>query len=118
MFEVGSSVIAASSSVGGSWRRRARRNARPPAKHDSVRRPPSSSFRLHLRHDTNSTDRFPAPGGFAGGAHGAVRSKTSLPRAVVIELHGKDLGDGVVHRVAYSVARAITWDAERTGATG
>jgi hypothetical protein len=36
---------------------------------------------------------------------------------LAIELHGKDLGDGVVHRVAYSVARPITWDAERTGAT-
>src|SRR5262249_39902350 len=34
---------------------------------------------------------------------------------LAIELHGKDLGDGVVHRVAYSVARAITWNAERTG---
>ena len=37
---------------------------------------------------------------------------------LAIELHGKDLGDGVVHGVACSVARAITWDAERTGATG
>jgi len=34
------------------------------------------------------------------------------------ELQGKDLGDGVVHRVACSVARAITWDAERTATTG
>jgi hypothetical protein len=29
------------------------------------------------------------------------------------ELRGKILGDGVVHRVAYEVARTITWDAER-----
>jgi len=36
---------------------------------------------------------------------------------VAVELRGKDLGDGLVHRVAYEVARAITWDAERTGAT-
>jgi hypothetical protein len=33
---------------------------------------------------------------------------------VAIELQGKPLGDGLVHRVAYSVARAITWDAGRT----
>jgi hypothetical protein len=29
---------------------------------------------------------------------------------VMTELRGKDLGDGLVHRVAYEVARAITWD--------
>jgi hypothetical protein len=33
---------------------------------------------------------------------------------VAAELHGKDLGDGLVHRVAYEVARSITWDAGRT----
>jgi len=32
---------------------------------------------------------------------------------VAAELRGKDLGDGLVHRTAYSVARAILWDAER-----
>jgi len=37
---------------------------------------------------------------------------------VAAELQGKPLGDGLVHRVAYNVARAITWDAERTAATG
>ena len=37
---------------------------------------------------------------------------------LAVELSGKDLGDGLVHRVAHEVARAITWDAERTGATG
>jgi hypothetical protein len=37
---------------------------------------------------------------------------------VAVELQGKPLGDGLVHRVAYNVARAITWDAERTAATG
>ena len=37
---------------------------------------------------------------------------------LAVELRGKDLGDGLVHRVAHEVARAITWDAERTGATG
>jgi len=33
---------------------------------------------------------------------------------VAAELRGKDLGDSLVRRVAYKVARAITWDAERT----
>ena len=37
---------------------------------------------------------------------------------VAAELQGKPLGDALVHRVAYNVARAITWDAERTVATG
>ena len=37
---------------------------------------------------------------------------------VAVELQGKPLGDGLVHRVAYNVARAITRDAERTAATG
>jgi hypothetical protein len=30
------------------------------------------------------------------------------------ELHGKDLGDGYVHRTAYQIARAIIWEAEQT----
>jgi hypothetical protein len=34
------------------------------------------------------------------------------------ELRGKDLGDGLVHRIAYEVARSITWDSERTTAVG
>ena len=34
---------------------------------------------------------------------------------VAAELRRKDLGDGLVHRVAYQVARSITWDAGRTG---
>ena len=34
------------------------------------------------------------------------------------ELRGKDLGDGLVHRIACEVARSITWDAERTAAVG
>jgi hypothetical protein len=37
---------------------------------------------------------------------------------VAAELQGKPLGDGVMFRVAHSVARAITWDAERAAATG
>ena len=37
---------------------------------------------------------------------------------VAAELRGKDLGDGLVYRVAYEVARMIAWDAERTAATG
>ena len=36
---------------------------------------------------------------------------------VAARLRGKDLGDGLVHRVAYEVARSITWD-ERTAAVG
>ena len=35
------------------------------------------------------------------------------------KLRGKgDLGDGLFHRVAYEVAREITWDAGRTAAVG
>jgi len=37
---------------------------------------------------------------------------------VAAELRGKTLGDGLVHRVAYDVARTLAWDAERTAATG
>ena len=37
---------------------------------------------------------------------------------VAVELQGKPLGDGLVHRVAYRVAREITWDTGRTAATG
>jgi hypothetical protein len=37
---------------------------------------------------------------------------------VAAGLQGMPLGDGLVHRVVYNVARAITWDAERTAATG
>jgi hypothetical protein len=37
---------------------------------------------------------------------------------VAAELQGKALGDGLVRRVAYDVARAITWDAGRTAAMG
>ena len=37
---------------------------------------------------------------------------------VAAELRSQDLGDGLVHRVAYDVARTLAWDAERTAATG
>ena len=37
---------------------------------------------------------------------------------VAVELQGKPLSDGLVHRVAYNAARAITWDAERTAVMG
>src|SRR5262249_34942006 len=37
---------------------------------------------------------------------------------VAAELRGKDLGDRLVHRVAYAVARTMTWDAGRTAAVG
>jgi len=33
---------------------------------------------------------------------------------LAVELRDKALGDGLVRRVAYEVARAITWDAGRT----
>jgi hypothetical protein len=38
---------------------------------------------------------------------------------VAAELRGKDLGDtdGLVHRIAYQVARSITWDAGRVHET-
>jgi hypothetical protein len=35
-------------------------------------------------------------------------------KQVAAELRGRDLGDGLVHRVAYQVARAIIWEAEQT----
>jgi hypothetical protein len=35
---------------------------------------------------------------------------------VAIELRGKDLGDGLVHRTAYAIAREITWNAGRMAA--
>jgi hypothetical protein len=31
---------------------------------------------------------------------------------ISLELHGQTLGDGLVHRVAHSVARELAWDAE------
>ena len=37
---------------------------------------------------------------------------------LAVELQGKPLSDGLVHRVAYNAARAITWDAERTAVMG
>ena len=32
---------------------------------------------------------------------------------LALELRGKDLGAGLLHRIAFEVARTITWDAER-----
>jgi hypothetical protein len=32
---------------------------------------------------------------------------------LALELRDKDLGAGLVHRIAFEVARTITWDAER-----
>jgi len=37
---------------------------------------------------------------------------------LAVELRGKNLGDGLVHRVAHRVAREVAWDAERTAAVG
>jgi len=37
---------------------------------------------------------------------------------LAVELRGRELGDGLVHRLAHDVARRITWDAERTTAVG
>jgi hypothetical protein len=37
---------------------------------------------------------------------------------LAVELRGKNLGDGLVHRTAYEVARTITYDAGRTAAVG
>ena len=36
---------------------------------------------------------------------------------VAAELRDKDLGDGLVRRVAYEIARSVAWDAERAAAT-
>jgi hypothetical protein len=35
-----------------------------------------------------------------------------------LELRGRDVGDGLVHRIAYEVAREITWGTGRTAAAG
>jgi hypothetical protein len=44
---------------------------------------------------------------------------TSFLQRVAVELQGKDsVGDGLVHRVVYDVARAMAWDAWRTAAAG
>jgi hypothetical protein len=37
---------------------------------------------------------------------------------VALVLRGQEIGDGVVHRIVYQVAREITWDAGRTVAVG
>jgi hypothetical protein len=36
---------------------------------------------------------------------------------VAVKLRGNDLGPGLVHRVAFEVARGIAWDSERAAAT-
>ena len=36
---------------------------------------------------------------------------------VAVELRAKDLGYGLVHRIAYEVARSIAWEAERAAPT-
>jgi hypothetical protein len=36
---------------------------------------------------------------------------------VAAKLRGKDLGPGIVHRVAFEIARGIGWDSERAAAT-
>jgi hypothetical protein len=37
---------------------------------------------------------------------------------LAMELRGRELGDGLVHRVAHDVARRILWDTERMAAVG
>jgi len=39
-------------------------------------------------------------------------------RRVALELRGQTVGDGLVHRVAYDVARRISWDSEKMAAVG
>jgi hypothetical protein len=39
--------------------------------------------------------------------------RDAVPERVAARLRNKDLGDGLVHRIAYEVARTITWDAGR-----
>ena len=48
----------------------------------------------------------------------ALDLRNAFLQQVAARLRGKDLGDGLVHRVAYEVARSITWDAERAAAVG
>jgi hypothetical protein len=36
---------------------------------------------------------------------------------VADELRGKPLGDGLVHRVAFAVAKTLAWDADRAAAS-
>jgi hypothetical protein len=43
--------------------------------------------------------------------------QTFLER-LALELRGKDLGDGLVHRAAYQVARSIVWDTGRMAVEG
>src|SRR5262249_12535906 len=59
-------------------------------------------------HAADPPHRQPATRTPTGGADGAIRL------APVADLGGKDLGDGLIHWVAYWVARSITWDAGRT----
>jgi len=59
----------------------------------------------------NSADCFSVARAFTGGADGAARSTDQQVRS---SSKAKDLGDGLVHRVAYEVARTITWNAGRT----
>jgi hypothetical protein len=35
-------------------------------------------------------------------------------QCVAEELRGKALGEGLVHRVAFAVAKSLAWDADRT----
>jgi len=41
-----------------------------------------------------------------------------FPERVAAKRRGKDLGDGLVRRIAYDIARAMAWDAWRTAAAG
>jgi hypothetical protein len=44
------------------------------------------------------------------------RLRQAFLQRLAEELRGKDLGDGLVHRIAHEVARSITWDVGRTAA--
>ena len=44
--------------------------------------------------------------------------RSAFLERLVEALRGRALGDGLVHRVAYEVAREICWDADRRAAVG
>ena len=44
--------------------------------------------------------------------------RQSFLEQLAMELRGRELGDGLVHRVAHDVARRILWDTERMAAVG
>jgi hypothetical protein len=40
--------------------------------------------------------------------------RSAFLERLALELRGRDLGDGLVHKIAYEIARSIIWEAEQT----